>query len=433
MGCPALPTPANYTVNDNRDSAICILLAGGQGSRLHPLTSDRAKPSVPFGGKYRIIDFTLSNCLHSGIRRVLVLTQYKSHSLQKHLRDAWSIFSPELGEYITAIPPQMRTGDSWYGGTADAIYQNHFLLERSGAERILILSGDHIYRMDYAAMLRRHNELNAELTVACMRVPIQDANAFGVLTIDKNARITAFDEKPANPTPLPDNKNMALASMGIYIFNRALLNEQLEIDNRNTSSTHDFGVDLIPGIIKTHKVYGYEFGRREGRVSSDRYWRDVGTIDSYYDANMDLLEPVPPLNLYQDSWPIRTYHGQHPPARVIPDSTGQHGQIRNSILGSGSIVIGATIENSILSARVQIAERTEIESSIIFDNVNIGPDCKLHRCIIDKHVQIPAGTEIGIDRNADKQRFSISDSGVVKEQLARSIGCIKAIFRYHQH
>ena len=400
-------------MNDNRDSTICVLLAGGQGSRLHPLTSDRAKPSVPFGGKYRIIDFTLSNCLHSGIRRVLVLTQYKSHSLQKHLRDAWSIFSPELGEYITAIPPQMRTGESWYDGTADAIYQNHFLLERSGAERILILSADHIYRMDYAAMLRRHNELGAELSVACMRVPLQDASAFGIMTVDTTGRVKNFIEKPDKPEPLPDNNRMALASMGIYIFNREVLSEQLEIDSHDESSSHDFGMDLIPRLIHSHRVYGYQFGSREGRVTQDRYWRDVGTIDSYFEANMDLLATTPPLNLYQDSWPIRTYHGQHPPARVIPDSSGEHSRIEDSILGSGSVVTGSTIQNSILSARVQIAENARVESSILFDNVTVGAGCKLRRCIIDKHVEIPAGTEIGFDPKADRRRFTVSDAGVI--------------------
>ncbi len=257
-----------------------MLLAGGQGSRLYPLTADRAKPSVPFGGKYRIIDFTLSNCLHSGIRRVLVLTQYKSHSLQKHLRDAWSIFSPELGEYITAIPPQMRTGDSWYKGTADAIYQNQFLIERSAAKRILILSGDHIYRMDYAAMLRRHEAMNAGLTVACMRVPLTEATGFGVVSVDEHDRIFEFNEKPASPRAMPGHPDVALASMGIYVFNRDVLEEQLSLDHSDKTSSHDFGHDIIPKLIQSNNVYCYQFGSNKGRVSPDRYWKDVGTIDS---------------------------------------------------------------------------------------------------------------------------------------------------------
>ena len=358
--------------NEACQDTVCILLAGGQGSRLFPLTADRAKPSVPFGGAYRIIDFTLSNCLHSGFRRVLVLTQYKSHSLQKHLRDAWSIFSPEMGEYITTVPPQMRTGDSWYSGTADAIYQNSFLLERIGAKRVMILSGDHIYRMDYAAMLQQHEKLNADLTVACMQVPVSDARSFGVMTIDSSNKVIRFVEKPTVPDPMPGNKNSALASMGIYIFNHDVLAEQLSRDHSDETSTHDFGNDLIPRLIDTHHVCGYQFGRQEGRVTQDRYWRDVGTIDSYFDANMDLLSPSPPLNLYQNSWPIRTYHGQHPPARVVPASDVSYGDIQNSILGGGSMVISAKVVNSILSANVRVHENAQLDSSIIFDGVEIG-------------------------------------------------------------
>lgn len=391
---------------------ICILLAGGKGSRLFPLTADRAKPSVPFGGKYRIIDFTLSNCLHSNIRRVLVLIQYKSHSLQKHLRDAWAIYNPELGEYITAVPPQMRTGESWYRGTADAIYQNSFLLERSGAKRVLILSGDHIYRMDYAAMLRNHIKQGADLSVACMRVPLSEAHAFGIMSVDDQNRIVDFEEKPENPCSMTNENEFAMASMGIYIFNQDVLLEVLAKDSTDTSSSHDFGNDLLPQLIKSHHVVGYEFGSSKGRVTQDRYWRDVGTIDSYFNANMDLLSPQPPLNLYQESWPIRTYHGQHPPARIVtaPDST--QGDIRNSIIGSGSMVIGANIIKSILSANVRVEENAHIESCIIFDHVQIGADAKLRGCIVDKHVQIPAGITIGYDKEQDAKRFHISNNGI---------------------
>ena len=399
--------------NEACQDTVCILLAGGQGSRLFPLTADRAKPSVPFGGAYRIIDFTLSNCLHSGFRRVLVLTQYKSHSLQKHLRDAWSIFSPEMGEYITTVPPQMRTGDSWYSGTADAIYQNSFLLERIGAKRVMILSGDHIYRMDYAAMLQQHEKLNADLTVACMQVPVSDARSFGVMTIDSSNKVIRFVEKPTVPDPMPGNKNSALASMGIYIFNHDVLAEQLSRDHSDETSTHDFGNDLIPRLIDTHHVCGYQFGRQEGRVTQDRYWRDVGTIDSYFDANMDLLSPSPPLNLYQNSWPIRTYHGQHPPARVVPASDVSHGDIQNSILGGGSMVISAKVVNSILSANVRVHENAQLDSSIIFDGVEIGAGAKLRRCIVDKDVHIPAGMEIGYDHVADSKLFKVTDNGIV--------------------
>ena len=262
------------------DKTIALLLAGGVGSRLHPLTQDRAKPAVPFGGKYRIIDFTLSNCYHSGLRRVLVLTQYKSHSLQKHLRDGWSIFNPGLGEYITPVPPQMRTGDSWYVGTADAVYQNLFLLERSDADQVVILSGDHIYRMDYAAMLQFHCNSLADVTVACMQVPIDEAHAFGVMSVNDDGRIIEFQEKPDQPVALPDDPSQALASMGIYIFSRELLCEILKADHEDSDSSHDFGKDIIKGLIKTLDVYGYQFGQEFGRVSCDAYWRDVGTIDA---------------------------------------------------------------------------------------------------------------------------------------------------------
>lgn len=351
--------------------------------------------------------------MHSGIRRVLVLTQYKSHSLQKHLRDAWSIFNPGLGEYITAVPPQMRTGDSWYSGTADAIYQNSFLLERSLAKKVLILSGDHIYRMDYAAMLRKHDELGADLSVACMRVPIEEASSFGIMTIDEQSRVIEFEEKPKNPSSMPNEKESALASMGIYIFNQDLLLGVLAKDSQNATSSHDFGHDLIPQLIHSHKVVGYEFGSSAGRVTQDRYWRDVGTIDSYFDANMDLLSPTPPLNLYQESWPIRTYHGQHPPARIVKAAESNQGDIRNSIIGSGSMVIDATIIKSILSAKVRVNENAHVEASIIFDHVQIGAGAKLRNCIVDKYVQIPEGATIGYDKEQDAKRFHISDNGVV--------------------
>ena len=400
-------------LNDIREETICLLLAGGQGSRLKPLTTDRAKPSVPFGGKYRIVDFTLSNCLHSGIRRVLILTQYKSHSLQKHLRDAWTVFNPELGEYITAVPPQMRTGDSWYRGTADAIYQNLYLVERSAAEHVLILSADHIYRMDYAAMLERHKKAGADLSVGCMRVPLAEASSFGIMKVDSNDRIIDFAEKPSSPAPMPTNKDFALASMGIYIFNRETLSAALNQDHVDESSSHDFGHDILPKLINSHSVYGYQFGSNNGRVTQDRYWRDVGTIDSYYDANMDLLSPKPPLDLYQKSWPIRTYHGQYPPARVVTGSKQSHATIRNSILGSGSMVLDASVFESIISANVKIEQGAHIDSSILFDGVSVGKDVKLRRCIVDKHVNIPDGTEIGFDQKADKDRFSISTNGIV--------------------
>ena len=278
---------------------LAIVLAGGAGRRLHPLTANRAKPAVPFGGKYRIIDFTLSNCLHSGLRRILVLTQYKSHSLQLHLRDAWSIFTPQLHEYITPVPAQMRTGDAWYAGTADAIYQNLFLLERSGAEWALILSGDHIYRMDYAALLMFHMDHRADATVACMEVPLAQARNFGVMSVDQADRITAFHEKPSEPTPISRWSLHAMASMGIYVFPLERLCRILREDHESADSSHDFGKDILPRLIHAQQVYAYQFGGASGRVTQDRYWRDVGTVDAYYEANMDLLLTPPPIDLYQ--------------------------------------------------------------------------------------------------------------------------------------
>ena len=392
-------------------NTLCIILAGGVGSRLHPLTADRAKPAVPFGGKYRIIDFTLTNCLHSGLRRVLVLTQYKSHSLQKHLRDGWTIFNPEISEYITPIPPQMRTGDSWYSGTVDAIFQNWYLLERSNAQYVVILSGDHIYRMDYAAMLQFHCEQGAELTVACMPVPVSTASAFGVMSVNGAYRICEFQEKPEVPKPMPHDHELALVSMGIYIFNMDLLRRELQIDHGTTSS-HDFGKDLIPRLIETHRVCAYEFGGVAGRVTRDRYWRDVGTIDSYFAANMDLLTTVPPLNLYQSDWPIRTYQGQYPPARVAPGQGGQKGEFVNSLLSSGTVICGGIIKNSILFSQVLVNENAIVEDSILFDGVRVGANAYLHRCIVDKNVQIPPGERIGFDIQTDSARFTISESGI---------------------
>ena len=397
------------------DRSIALILAGGVGSRLHPLTADRAKPAVPFGGKYRIIDFTLSNCLHSGLRRMLVLTQYKSHSLQKHLRDGWSIFNPGLGEYITTIPPQMRTGESWYLGTADAVYQNLYLVERSGAEYVVVLSGDHIYRMDYAAMLAHHCAAASEVTVACMRVPVERASAFGVLSIDGKSRMTEFHEKPEHPERLPEDPTHALASMGVYVFSTAVLSSFLRNDHARDGSSHDFGRDLLPLLVQTGKVSAYEFGGHTGRVSVDRYWRDVGTIDAYFEANLDLLEPVPAIDLYQENWPIRTFELQSPPARTAPGHSGQEAQVIRSIVCSGTIVAGGTVRQSILSPRVRVGDLAVVERSILFDSVRVGAGARLRNCIVEKGVDIPPGEEIGADAGGESTAnspFPVSDGGI---------------------
>jgi glucose-1-phosphate adenylyltransferase len=392
---------------------LAIILAGGHGSRLQPLTKDRAKPAVPFGGKYRIIDFPLANCLHSGVRKVLVLTQYKSHSLQKHLRDGWSIFNSELGEFITPVPPQMRTGEDWYRGTADAIYQNIYLLERSEADEILVLSGDHIYRMDYAEMLRHHREHPSSVTVAAMDVPIGQAEQFGVLGVDETGLVTSFEEKPFEPVPLADDPSRALVSMGIYVFDREFLIQTLQADHENQASFHDFGRDILPSLLDEPGVYAYRFGGKGGRVTQDRYWRDVGTIDAYYEANMALLEPVPPLDLYQPDWTIRTHQAQQPPARTVPGPSGNEGVFVNSILAGGVIVSGGGVDHSILFPRVLVKDEAIVEDSILFEGVEIGSGSRVRKCIIDKHVRVPPGTQIGMNAEQDRRRFQVSPAGVV--------------------
>jgi glucose-1-phosphate adenylyltransferase len=395
------------------DKTLTILLAGGVGSRLHPLTADRAKPAVPFGGKYRIIDFTLSNCLHSGLRRILIFTQYKSHSLQKHLRDGWSIFNSECGEFITLVPPQMRTGESWYSGTADAIYQNLYLLERNRADHVLILSADHVYRMDYAALSEYHSETRADFSIACMNVPLAQATSFGVVAADETHRILDFQEKPTHPRPLPDAPDFALASMGIYIFSKEVLCDELRSDHKRVESSHDFARDIIPRLLRTHRVYAYPFGGERGRVTPDHYWRDVGTIDAYYQANMDLLQPVPPMNLYQDDWRIRTYQNQNPPARMVQGQSGNEGRLVNSIISGGVIIAGGDVRHSILFSRVRVQDGARVEDALLFDGVEVGPGAILRRCIIDKDVVVPPGQQIGVDRDADRRRFTVSENGVV--------------------
>ncbi|MFT5702538.1 MAG: glucose-1-phosphate adenylyltransferase [Desulforhopalus sp.] len=397
-----------------QNRTLTFILAGGVGSRLFPLTSRRSKPSVPFGGKYRIIDFTLANCLHSGLRKVLVLTQYKSHSLNKHLRDGWSIFNPELGEYITAVPAQMNRGEHWYEGTADAIYQNLNLMERSDTDYTLILSGDHIYRMDYEAMLRFHQDHGGDVTVACMEVPIEEAKgAFGVAIINKQLQIIDYEEKPEDPTPLPADPDKTLASMGLYVFPTELLKKVVTQDQHNPASGHDFAKDILPLLVQNRKVYAYKFGGEKGRVTQDRYWRDVGTIDAYYKANMDLLKPIPPLNLYQVDWPIRTYQPQTPPARIIPGASGNEGVFISSMLASGVVISGGNVRNSVLFDGVCIEDKSTVERSILFAGVHVGTDAALRNCIVDKNVKIPTKEQIGYDLAKDRHRFTVTEQGIV--------------------
>lgn len=396
----------------SKPATLAILMAGGVGSRLNPLTRDRAKPAVPFGGKYRIVDFTLSNCLHSGLRQILVLTQYKSHSLQEHIRDGWSVFNSALNEYVTCVPPQMRTGDSWYSGTADALYQNRDLIQRSGAKNVIVLSGDHVYRMNYADMIERHNLTNADLTIGCMEVPISQASSFGVMSTDASGQIRDFAEKPSSPNPVADDPNRALVSMGIYVFSAQVLCDELLADHCEPGSSHDFGKDVIPRLIETHKVCGHRL-RDTCDENAIPYWRDVGTIDSYYQANMDLLGFDPSFDLGCRCWPIRTYDQSAPPSRITCDANGRQGSATNSIISSGVLVHGAEIKNSVLSPQVRVRSGAVVSNSVLFDNVDVGENVELQNCIVDKNVRIPAGETIGVNPFIDSKRFDVSDGGIV--------------------
>ncbi len=395
------------------DKILTIILAGGQGERLYPLTKDRAKPAVPFGGIYRIIDFTLSNCLNSGLRKIVVLTQYKSFSLDRHLRLGWNIFNNELGEYIEQIPPQQRISDQWYQGTADAVYQNIYTLEKEQPEMVLILSGDHIYKMDYRNMVLFHQEKKADLTVACMDVPLDEGKRFGVIQTDEENRIVGFHEKPSVPIPSPNNPEVTFASMGIYLFNTRTLVKAI-IGDAKQNTNHDFGKNIIPEMIHSKKVYAYPF--TDENNNGLNYWRDIGTLDAYWEANMDLVQASPEFNIYDKDWPIRTYKAQYPPAKTVfnrdlPDERTD--MILNSIVSGGCIINGAKVEGCILSPDIRVGPHSEIYDSIIMENVRIGRNVKVRKAIIDKSVNIPDGMKIGYDREEDSKNFTVTDSGIV--------------------
>jgi len=394
-------------------SILAMILAGGKGERLHPLTLHRAKPAVPFGGIYRIIDFTLSNCINSGIRKIAVLTQYKSLSLDKHLRLGWNFFSGELNEFIISVPPQQRVGDKWYQGTADAIYQNIYMIEKDAPDHLLILAGDHIYKMDYAEMFRFHRENNADATVAAIEVPIGQAANFGVIAVDNDYRITGFEEKPDHPRSIPGRPDMAFASMGVYLFNRAKIVEHLHSDALQDTS-HDFGKNIIPEMMRSSRIFAYNFIDKNKKAA--KYWRDVGTLDAYWEANMDLVSVDPLLNLYDNAWPIRTYQAQNPPAKFVfaqEEKGGRLGIALDSIVAHGCILSGGRVQNSVLSPNVRVNSFTEVHDSILMENVDIGRHCRIRRAIIDKDVVLPPGTEIGFDLDADRKRFHVTPSGIV--------------------
>ena len=394
-------------------SILAMILAGGKGERLHPLTIHRAKPAVPFGGIYRIIDFTLSNCINSGIRKIAVLPQYKSLSLDKHLRMAWNLFSGELNEYIISVPPQQRVGDKWYQGTADAIYQNIYMIEKDAPAHVLVLAGDHIYKMDYAEMFRFHKEHKADATVAAIETPRTSATSFGIVEVDSDGRIVGFEEKPEDPKPLPGRPDIAFASMGIYLFNTKTLLEYLKSDALHDTA-HDFGRNIIPQMMKTTRVCAYNF--KDENKKEAKYWRDVGTIDAYWEANMDLVSVDPLLNLYDKTWPIRTYQAQNPPAKFVfaqENKGGRLGIALDSIVSHGSIVSGGRVQNSVLSPNVRVNSYSEVYDSILMENVDIGRHSRIRRAIIDKDVVIPAETEIGYNLERDRKRYHVTDSGIV--------------------
>lgn len=394
------------------DKILTIILAGGQGERLYPLTKDRAKPAVPFGGIYRIIDFTLSNCLNSGLRKIVVLTQYKSFSLDRHLRLGWNIFNSELNEYIEQIPPQQRISDQWYQGTADAVYQNIYTLEKEQPEMVLILSGDHIYKMDYRSMALFHLENKADLTIACMEVPLNEGKRFGIIKTDEENRIVGFHEKPSEPIPSLNNPDVTLASMGIYLFNTTTLVKAI-IDDAKQDTNHDFGKNIIPEMIDSKRVYAYPFA--EGTNNNLNYWRDIGTLDAYWEANMDLVRESPEFNLYDKDWPIRTHQEQNPPAKTTFKKTlpgEQADTILSSIVSGGCIISGAKVEGCILSPDVRVGTNSEIYDSIIMESVRIGENVKIRKAIIDKSVNIPDYMSIGYNREEDSKHFTVTDSGI---------------------
>ena len=391
---------------------VTMVLAGGEGNRLHPLTAMRTKPSVPFGGKYRIIDFGLTNCLNSGLRKIYVLTQYKSDSLNKHIYEAWNIFHPELREFIYTIPPQQKLGSYWYKGTADAIYQNLNLMEPEFNKWVLVLSGDHIYKMDYLKMIQYHTEKKADLSISCIVTQKEKASRFGVIEIDKDYKVLSFIEKPEKPPVIPSRPGYSLINMGIYVFSIDVLISVFERMNEQGISYVDFGKDVIPFMIKEgYDIYGFRF---EDENKKDRpYWVDVGTLDSYYTANMDLISVNPEFNLYDVDWPLRTRQLQSPPAKTLSHEGERIGRAINSLITDGTIISGGLVERSILGPNVRVNSYTYITDSIIMDNCNIGRHTRIRRAIIDKNVVVPEGMEIGFDPDKDRKLFKVTDTGIV--------------------
>jgi len=393
---------------------LAVVLAGGKGARLGPLTRDRAKPAVPFGGSYRIVDFTLSNCLNSGIRRILVLTQYKAMSLDRHITLGWrNYLCRELGEFIDVVPPQQRIDEQWYQGTADAVYQNIYTLEKERPQYVVILAGDHIYKMDYGKLIAYHQETNADVTIAALRVKAKEAaRQFGIMQVDPSNRVVGFEEKPAEPKTIPGNPEYCLASMGIYVFNAPYLFDELCKDATLPDSAHDFGWNIIPSMIRNCRVQAFPF--LDENRKRDAYWRDVGTIDSYYQANIELTEVEPQLNMYDDHWPVRTYQPNLPPSKFVFKSNDRCGEAHDSIVCGGAIISGGQVTRTIVGPQTRVNSYAEVEDSILFARVNIGRNAKIRRAIIDKGVSIPEGFRVGFDAEEDAARgFTVSPGGVV--------------------
>jgi glucose-1-phosphate adenylyltransferase len=413
MSKPNQPADSRFVSRLTRDT-LALILAGGAGSRLHELTAWRAKPALYFGGKYRIIDFTLSNCLNSGIRRMGVLTQYKAHSLIRHLVQGWSWFQSGAGskEFVEILPASQRVGGEWYRGTADAIYQNLDIIRTHSPRLVLILSGDHIYKMDYGPFLAAHEERQADMTICCIEMPIAEAaGQFGVMTVDETGRIVGFDEKPAKPNEIPGKPGYCLASMGNYVFNTEFLYEQVIKDADSPDTQHDFGRNVIPRIINDYRVYAYAY--RDPDTGEEAYWRDVGTLRAFWEANMELVSVSPQLNLYDRTWPVWTHQVQSPPAKFVWDEDGRRGQAIQSMVSGGCVISGSTVRDSLLFSRVYVHSYSEVAESVVLPDVDIGENCRIHKAIIDAGSKIEPGTVIGEDPDADRERgFRVTAEGI---------------------
>jgi glucose-1-phosphate adenylyltransferase len=409
MPRPPARTSSGRYVSRLTSGTLAIVMAGGRGERLKDLTAHRCKPATPFGGKFCIIDFVLSNCVNSGIRQISILTQYKAQSLIQHVQQGWSYLRGEFGEFVEVVPAQQQIGASWYRGTADALYQNLDLILSHRPKHVLVLAGDHIYKMDYGPMIAYHVEKGADVTVGAVQLPASQSRSFGVLTATEWNRVTQFIEKP-DPAVLPNHPETILASMGIYVFNTRLLERLLVEDAEDASSQHDFGKDVIPQAIGTRQVFAYPFQDVKTRAQS--YWRDVGTIDAYFEANLELVHVDPELNIYDREWPIWTYQVHSPPAKFVLDEEGRCGHAVNSMVSGGCIISGSTVRGSLLFSDVRIDERSVVESAVILPRVEIGRDCLVRRAIVDEGCQIPDGMSIGVDREADSSRFYVTDNGV---------------------